>query len=33
MRAEMDLLAAISSCPDITGGGTAGATVAVMEAS
>jgi uncharacterized protein len=29
--AEMDLLAALSVCPDIVGGGTTGATIAVFE--
>jgi uncharacterized protein YcgI (DUF1989 family) len=29
--ADMDLLAALSVCPDIVGGGTTGATLAVLE--
>lgn len=32
LRAEMDLLAALSVCPDVTIGGKTGATVAVFEA-
>ena len=32
MRAEMRLLAAISTCPDMAAGGTTGATVALLEA-
>ncbi len=31
LHAEMDLLAALSVCPDIVGGGTTGATIAVLE--
>jgi uncharacterized protein YcgI (DUF1989 family) len=30
LRAEMDLLAAISTCPDVTVGGSTGATVTVL---
>ncbi len=32
LRAEMNLLAAISTCPDLPAGGTSGATVALFEA-
>jgi uncharacterized protein len=32
LRAEMDLLAALSTCPDMAAGGTTGATLAVFEA-
>src|ERR1700691_2118594 len=32
LRAEMDLLAAISTCPDMAAGGNTGATLAVFEA-
>ena len=32
MRAEMDVLAALSVCPDVSIGGSTGATVAVFEA-
>lgn len=32
MRAEMDLLAALSTCPDVTIGGSTGATLAVFGA-
>ena len=31
LRAEMDLLAALSVCPDVSVGGTTGATIAVLE--
>jgi uncharacterized protein len=31
LRAEMDLLAAISTCPDMAAGGTTGATLALFE--
>jgi uncharacterized protein YcgI (DUF1989 family) len=31
LRAEMDLLAALSVCPDVSVGGTTGATIAVFE--
>ena len=30
LRAEMDLLAALSTCPDVSVGGTTGATVTVL---
>ena len=32
LRAEMDLLAAVSTCPDMAAGGNTGATVALFEA-
>ena len=32
LRAEMDLLAALSVCPDVSVGGNTGATIAVFEA-
>jgi uncharacterized protein YcgI (DUF1989 family) len=32
LRAEMNLLAALSTCPDMAAGGTTGATLAVFEA-
>ena len=33
LRAEMDLLAALSTCPDVSVGGTTGATVTVLTLS
>jgi uncharacterized protein YcgI (DUF1989 family) len=33
LRAEMDVLAALSVCPDVTIGGNSGATIAVLEGS
>jgi uncharacterized protein len=32
LRAEMDLLAAVSTCPDMAAGGTTGATLALFDA-
>ena len=32
LRAEMNLLAAISTCPDMAAGGNTGATLALLEA-
>jgi uncharacterized protein YcgI (DUF1989 family) len=31
LRAEMDLLAALSVCPDVSVGGTTGATIAILQ--
>ena len=31
LRAEMDLLAAFSTCPDVSIGGTTGATIAILN--
>ena len=31
LRAEMDLLAALSTCPDMAAGGTTGATLALFD--
>jgi uncharacterized protein YcgI (DUF1989 family) len=32
LRAEMNLLAALSTCPDMAAGGNTGATLALFEA-